>query len=191
MYTTRGSLLVRIKDRRDQAAWREFDAIYRPMLYRFATARGLDHARAEDVVQQCMVVINHHINSFDYDPEKGRFKGWLRIMVNNRIRNLIRDRHDQVAESKDFKRDQRREQSPEEIFDKLWMEEHLDYCLRLVRCEVKESTFKAFQLHVIEERPVEEVGKELNMTTNQVYRIKWRVTQKLSEKMKELLEGSD
>ncbi|MBN2562780.1 MAG: sigma-70 family RNA polymerase sigma factor [Phycisphaerae bacterium] len=190
MRTTRASLLMRIKDRRDQTAWREFDAIYRPMLYRFATARGLDDAGAEDVVQQCMVAVQEHIVRFDYDPRKGRFKGWLRTLVNNRVRNLLRDRHDQIAESKDFKRDQEREQSPEEIFDKLWMDEHLKHCLRLVRGEVEEATFKAFQHYVIEERPAEEVCKELNMTTNQLYKIKWRITRKIGERMKELLEGS-
>ena len=38
MDTTRPSLLLRIRDRGDAGAWRTFDAIYRPMLYRFALA---------------------------------------------------------------------------------------------------------------------------------------------------------
>lgn len=188
METTRASLLIRIKDRRDARAWGEFDAIYRPMLYRFATMRGLGHAEAEDVVQHCMIAVQEHIARFDYDPRKGRFKGWLRTMVNNRVRNLLRDRHEQSAESQDFKRDQQREDAPDEVFDKLWLEEHLKHCLRLVREEVEEATFKAFQLYVIEERPVEEVCKEMNMTQNQLYKIKWRLTQKLGERMKELAE---
>lgn len=188
METTRVSLLIRIKNHRDQTAWGEFDAIYRPMLYRFATAKGLDHAEAEDIVQQCMVAIQEHIHRFDYDPRKGRFKGWLRTMVNNRIRNRLRDRREQTAESQDFKRDQLREDAPDEVFDKVWLEEHLRHCLRLVREEVEEATFRAFQRYVIEERPVEEVCKELNMTQNQLYKIKWRITQKLGEKMKLLVE---
>lgn len=191
MQTTRASLLVRVKDKKDSAAWREFDGIYRPMLHRFATARGLDHASAEDVVQHCMAAIAGHIASFDYDPRKGRFKGWLRTLVNNRVRNLLRNRHEEVAESKDFKRDQQQEPSPEAVFDRLWMEEHLRHCLQLVRDEVGLSTIQAFQHYVVEEWPVERVCEEMKMTANQVYKIKWRVTQKLSEKMKELLEGSE
>ncbi len=189
MRTTRASLILRIRDRRDATAWREFDAIYRPMLYRFATMRGLDHAGAEDVVQHCMIAIQEHIVRFDYDPKKGRFKGWLKTMVNNRVRNLLRDRHEQPAESQDFKRDQQREQSPEDVFEKLWVDEHLKHCLRLVREEVEPATFTAFQRYVIEEQPVEKVCEELEMTANQVYKIKWRVTQKLGERMKELVEG--
>jgi RNA polymerase sigma factor (sigma-70 family) len=185
--TTRPSLLIRIKDRRDSESWREFDAIYRPLLHRYARARGLDDAEAEDVTQHCLAAISGHISRFDYDPTKGRFKGWLKTLVNNRVRNLMRDRREQPAESQDFKRDQRREPLPEALFEELWMEEHLRHCLELVRGEVTEATYAAFQSHVIEERPVEEVCAALKMTANQLYKIKWRVTQKLEEKLKELL----
>lgn len=191
MQTTRASLLMRIRDRRDAAAWGEFDAIYRPMLLRFATLRGLEHAAAEDVVQQCLLAVQEHIERFDYDPKKGRFKGWLRTMVNNRIRNLLRDRHETPAESQDFKRDQEREESPEETFDRLWMEEHLRHCLQRIRGETDELTFRAFEWYVLEERPVEEVCQALSVTANQLYKIKWRLTQKLAEQMKELTEGAD
>ena len=82
--TTRPSLLIRIRNREDQAAWVTFDHIYRPMLYRFAQSRRLGHEDAEDVVQHCMSAIQEHIGRFDYDPDRGRFKAWLRTMVDNR-----------------------------------------------------------------------------------------------------------
>ena len=191
MDTTRASLLVRVRDPQNSQAWRQFDAIYRPMLYRFARARGLDHADAEDIVQQCMGAVQKYIREFDYDPARGRFKGWLRTMLNNRVRNLAKARHEQVAESQDFKRPQHREESPDETFERLWMQEHLRHCLRELESEVESSTFQAYQAYVIEERPVEEVCRELNMTANQLYKIKWRVTQRLGEKMKLLTEGME
>ena len=191
MDTTRGSLLQKIRDRGNSVAWREFDAIYRPMILRLGRARGLDAATAEDVVQHCMLAIHRHIDGFDYDPRKGHFKGWLRTLVDNRVRNLLRDRHDQLADTKDFKRPQESEASPEEVFERLWHQEHLDYCLGQIRAEVQESTFKAFELHVLEEWPVEKVSAALGMTNDQVYRIKWRVLQKLRAKMRELLEEAE
>ena len=96
---TRASLLLRIKDRSDAQAWHEFDVLYRPMLNRFARSRGLNDADAEDVVQHCMMAVQKHIAHFEYDPTQGRFKGWLRTLVNNRIRNLLRDRKEALAES--------------------------------------------------------------------------------------------
>lgn len=191
MHTTRASLLLRIRDRGDSIAWGEFDAIYRPMLRRFAASQGLSDAEADDVVQHCMAAIAERISAFDYDPRKGRFKGWLRTLVNNRVRNLWRDRREQSAKTGDFERDQARERTPEEAFDDIWMQEHLRYCLNSLRKEMQESTMRAFQAYVIDEKPIEVVCKEIGMSEQQVYQIKWRVTQKLSEMMKALTEGEE
>lgn len=190
MDTTRASLLLRIRDRRNADAWREFDAIYRPLLSKYARLRGLDEAECDDIVQHCMAAVHAHIDSFDYDPSRGRFKGWLRTLVNNRVRNLFRDRREQLAQSKDFRRVQEREETPDEAFEKIWLEEHLRHCLHSVCAEVEEATFIAYRRLVLEGWPVARVCDEMQMTQNQVYKIKWRVTQKLDEKMRAIL-GDD
>jgi len=191
MDTTRASLLIRIREAEDRAAWAEFDAIYRPMLYRFAIARGVGHADAEDVVQHCMTAIQKHIRGFEYEPRKGRFKGWLRTMVNNRVRNLLRDRREQTAETRDFQRANGREAAPEDDFDRVWMEEHLRHCLRSIREEVDAIAFAGFHQYVIKEQPVEAVCESLGISRNQLYKIKWRLTRTLGQKMKELVGDDD
>jgi len=190
MDTTRPSLLVRV-GRDQEEAWREFDAIYRPMLDRFARARGLGQEDAEDVTQYCMEAIYRHIKSFEYDPSKGRFKGWLRTLVNNRVRNLYRRRRETIAKTQDFKQQQNSEKSPDEVFDAIWMEEHLKQCIRMVRLEVEATTFETFKRHVLDECSVAQVCEELGVTPNQVYKAKWRLTQKLNDKMKELVGESE
>lgn len=191
MDTTRASLLLRIRNRGDMAAWAEFDAIYRPLLTLYARSRGIDPSAAEDVVQECMTSVHKHIDEFEYDPGKGRFKGWLRTLVNNRFRNLLRDRRDQTAESQDFKRPQEREAEPDEIFDRIWQQEHLKHCLRTVRDEVEETTFRAFVAYVIEDQPIEKVCSELNMNPNQVHAIKFRITKRIQKRMIELLGAEE
>jgi len=186
--TTRASLLIRIKDVHNAEAWTEFDGIYRPLLRRFATAGGLGESDMEDVVQDCMAAIHMHIEGFDYDLKKGRFRGWLRTVVNNRVRTLRKKRRHPVVERQELKRIDSREETPEALFDRMWMEEHLKHCLRLVREEVDERTFVAFRHYVMEEWPVETVCKTLGMTRNQVYKIKWRVTARLQERMSELID---
>lgn len=184
MDTTRVSLLLRIKNRDDGVAWREFDAIYRPMLRKFALAYGADATEADDVVQHCMAAIHKHIDRFEYDPSKGRFKGWLKTLVNNRIRNLIRKRKERIAMTGDFAAAAAAEsQDPEAVFEKIWMDEHLTHALRLVRREVEEKTFNAFVDYVIKERPVEEICAEHGLNANQVHKSKYRLTKKLAEKM--------
>lgn len=191
MDTTRPSLLLRIRDRQDAAAWRTFDGIYRPMLHRYALACGLKDADAEDVVQHCMTAIQEKIGGFDYDPEKGRFKAWLRTIVQNRVRNLARDRHDVLDGDGQLARLESRDESPEDVFERLWMQEHLWHCLELVRQEVEQPTFRAFEMYVIEQRPIEEICRELGVRPNLVYTIKWRLTEKVAERMRELLGDAD
>lgn len=187
METTRASLLIRVRDRNNAAAWREFDAIYRPMLGRFARARGLDNSTADDVVQFAMLAIAEHIGGFDYNPDKGRFKAWLRTIVNNRIRNAASAKREESSDTIEFQRGDPKGESPDEMFDRMWMKEHLDYAMNEVRLGVEPSSWEAFEALVIKDEPVEQVCERLKMNSNQLYSIKFRLTKKLSERMRELL----
>jgi RNA polymerase sigma-70 factor (ECF subfamily) len=183
--------LLRIRDRSDTEAWRTFDALYRPMLERFARARGLSADDAEDIAQQCLTAVADKITEFSYELAKGRFKSWLRTLVNNRVRNLLRDRHEEQARPADFQSVQQRETAPDAAFDQIWMEEHLWHCLRELRAEVDETTYLAFQHYVIEQWPVERVATTLGLSSNNVYTIKWRLTERIAAKMSELLDGTE
>ena len=55
--TTRPSLLVRLRDSRDEQAWGEFVEIYRPLVYRLARRRGLQDADALELVQEVMIKV--------------------------------------------------------------------------------------------------------------------------------------
>ena len=187
MDTTRASLILRVRDSTDRTAWDEFDGIYRPILKRFAGARGLAEDEAEEVAQQCMTALCEHIREFDYDPAKGKFKAWLRTMVNNRILNSFRGRREQPARTQDLERLAENDRTPDELFDMVWRREHLRHCLTLIRAEVEPTTFDAFVEHVIDERPVEQVCQSRGMTANQVHAIKSRMLKRIRERMIELL----
>ncbi len=189
MDTTRPSLLLRIRDRDDVAAWSTFDAIYRPLLVRYAHNCGLHPADAEDVAQQCLAVISDKIAEFTYEPQRGRFKSWLRTLVGNRVRNWARGRHEQQGGTGTFAIPSEREPAPDEAFDRIWQEEHLWHCLRELRAEVENTTYQAFAQYVLEQRPLAEVCAALHLTANNVYTIKWRLTQRVAAKMRELVDG--
>jgi RNA polymerase sigma-70 factor (ECF subfamily) len=88
--TTHGSLLLRVRNPRDEEGWRAFYDIYSPLILRYAQTRGLRPADAEEVLQECMTALARTMRTFEYSPEKGRFKAWLRSMVNNQVANLQR-----------------------------------------------------------------------------------------------------
>ncbi|MEO1129105.1 MAG: sigma-70 family RNA polymerase sigma factor [Planctomycetota bacterium] len=188
--TTQPSLLLRIRNRSDAAAWETFDAIYRPMLHRFALSCGLRIEDADDVVQHCMRAVAEHIDRFEYDPSRGRFKSWLRTLVNNRVRSLATRRREARVDSAVMATAEGREVSPDDRFERIWDQEHLWHCLRQLRSEVEEKTFEAFRMYVIEDQPAEHVSTALGISTGALYTIKWRLTERLATHMRTLL-GED
>lgn len=74
---TRVSLLARLKDTQDEAAWREFVELYRPAIYRWCRQAGLQDADAGDVTQQVLVQLCKAMVNFEYDRSRGMFRGWL------------------------------------------------------------------------------------------------------------------
>lgn len=192
MNTTRASLLLRIRDPRDTAAWAQFHDLYAPLLYRYARARGLSREDAEDVRATCYQTIVTKIKEFDYNKAKGGFKAWLRTLVRCRVIDLLRKRREVLI---DFTAGDGRATyceladetpGPDEVWEKHWKYQHLKYCVEQVRKEVSAAQFQAFELLVLKERSVEEVCEELGLSANQVYRAKSRVLRRVRQKLSEM-----
>src|SRR3954447_25293336 len=85
---TRPSLLLRIRDARDGAAWAQFVQVYAPLIYAYARKHGLQDADAADVTQESLGVVAGAVRGLDYDPRRGSFRGWLFAVVRNRLRSF-------------------------------------------------------------------------------------------------------
>ena len=82
---------------------------------------------------------------------------------------------------------QEREVSPDELWEEEWEKKHLQYSLKLIRNEVSPTTYQAFEYYVLVGWPKERVMEMLNVSADQVYAAKSRITRKLRAKMRELL----
>src|SRR5687767_1903259 len=89
---TRPSLLVRIRDARDHAAWGEFVEVYAPLVHAYARSRGLQDADAADVAQEVLQAVATHAGRFDYQPDRGTFRGWLFQVTLNKLRRMTAPR---------------------------------------------------------------------------------------------------
>jgi RNA polymerase sigma-70 factor (ECF subfamily) len=187
MIPTRSSLLLRIRRSDDSVAWLEFDRLYRPLMYRYARARGVSHEDAEDVVQQCMTAVTRHIGEFAYCRERGGFKNWLRTVVDNAVKNHFRKKSPPRAKTERLAAAPARDASPAELWETHWEQEHLLYCLEQCRAEVVPRTFEAFRLYVLEQWAPERVAEHLSLSVDKVYRAKSRVLRRVRQRMGEIL----
>jgi RNA polymerase sigma factor (sigma-70 family) len=188
--TTHGSLLLRVRNPRDEEGWRAFYDIYSPLILRYAQTRGLRPPDAEEVLQECMTALARTMRTFEYSPEKGKFKSWLRSMVNNQVMNLHRRRRERQAGEEQLAILPDDHTSVSAVWDRTWRVQRLSYCLEDVRAEVAPKTYEAFCRYVLDEWPVSRVAEELGITANDVYLAKSRITRRLKDKMHELL-GDD
>ncbi len=82
---TRRSLLTRLRREDDHAGWQEFFDSYWRLLYGVARKAGLNDAEAQDAVQDCVITVSRQMPKFRYEPERCSFKGWLLMILRQRV----------------------------------------------------------------------------------------------------------
>ncbi len=86
---TRASLILRLKDAEDGAAWDEVAAVYGPLVFRMAQRQGLQDADADDVVQGVFAAVAKSVSEWVEQPKRGRFRVWLLGIARNIAINVL------------------------------------------------------------------------------------------------------
>jgi RNA polymerase sigma-70 factor (ECF subfamily) len=189
--TTRPSLLVRLRDPRDERAWDEFVGIYAPLVYRLARRKGLQDADAADLVQEVCRAVAAAIERGDYDPARGSFRGWLfRIARNLAVNHLVRQAR-QVRGSgdtgvHDLLEAQPAREDDSALFEVEYRRQLLAWAAEQVQGEFSELTWQAFWQTGVEGRPAGEVALALGTTVGTVYHCKSRVMARLRKRIDEV-----
>ena len=194
---TRASLILRLSDARDVEAWDEFIAIYRPLVCRLARRQGLQHADAEELAQEVLLVVSRAVDRWTPDPKLGRFRDWLfRIARNLTINFLTRRKHrpigaadSGVAAFLDCRCAPAGEDSA--LFDLEYRREVFRWASDRVRGDVKPRTWDAFWMSSVDGAPIKEVADRLGMTVGSVYIARSRVMAALRDKAREFETRED
>lgn len=171
-----------------ELAWSDFVDRYAWRIAAFARRLGVREQDVDDVVQE--VVLGFFVKSptFVYDPAKGRFRGYLKVCAYHAIaRHLERQNRSQGTPLEQVNPD---DLAVEAIWQDVWEQQLLRIALTQVREASGETrTFRAFELHVMLDRPAAEVAETLGMHINSVYRAKDEVTAALRRRLAALDDG--
>ena len=92
-YATRATIFVRLASpdtKLREFSWREFHEMYGPIIRGFARNAGLPAQERDDILQEVMLGFFSVSRQFEYDPAKGRFRGYLKVATINAIRQWYR-----------------------------------------------------------------------------------------------------
>jgi len=186
---TRHSLILRLADASDVAAWEQFAASYEPVIYRLARYRGFQDADAADLVQE--VLVARAVERWQSDRERGRFRDWLYTIAKNfMLKALTRRKHrplesgdSGVAEWLANQTDPTADETA--AFDGEYERAVFGWAAERVRGQVRDKTWLAFCRTSIEGCSIPATAAELEMTPGSVHIARCSVLGRLRKMVRE------
>jgi len=182
--STSTGLIRRVRDG-DAAAWRELVDLYGPTLYSWCRRSDLNADEAADIVQEVFLNVSRAIKDFDHDQADSTFRGWLRRIAQNVIRQTIRNRkghlpaeggtdaHQRFLEISDYDLSTPSTGTAEGGL--------VQYSLDQLRADFEETTWQAFWLVAVDGITSTEAAERLGMTPSAVRHAKARVLRRLRQ----------
>jgi RNA polymerase sigma-70 factor (ECF subfamily) len=179
---TRSSLLSRLRNASDAAAWQAFLDNYGRLIFHVCLRTGLQRQEAEEVVQETVTAVAHAMPGFQYDRSKGSFKGWLARVTRNHIADFLTRKSRDAARRAELPEDLLHSAAGAVAADELgetweseWRQHLLDRALRRVQEVVSARNIQIFQLSAVQGWTTDEIARSLAISRARVYLARHRV----------------
>jgi RNA polymerase sigma-70 factor (ECF subfamily) len=189
--TTRFTLLARLGEPANQAAWEEFVAVYEPAVYGFARKKGLQDADARDLCQDVLRAVSLAIQRWSPDPNRGSFRAWMFRIARNMLINFVTSGKRRAAGAGDsavqqaLAEAQARKNGDSALYEAEYRRQLFVWAADAVRGEFADSTWQAFWRTAVEGQEIKMAAAELNISTGAVYIARSRVIARLRERIEE------
>jgi RNA polymerase sigma-70 factor (ECF subfamily) len=188
---TSRSLLDRLKAD-DAAAWDRLIRLYAPLVFRWCRRWDLPEQEIADILQEVFQAVSTHIASFRKERAGDTFRGWLRTIARNKVRDHFRKEGREPAgaggtdaQIRFLRLPAARLPDDDESSEKRADRGVVGRALELIRDEFEERSWRAFWLTAVEDRIPKEVATELGMSPGAVRVAKSRVLRRLREELGE------
>ncbi|MBL8892375.1 MAG: RNA polymerase sigma factor [Planctomycetaceae bacterium] len=183
---TRASLILRLQDAGDMAAWNEFATIYSPTIYRVAIARGFQPADAENLVQEVLASVARSVTQWLNRAERGGFRRWLLTIARNELIDMLTRRATRPLGQDGETAEQflAAVPAPSELSGAIELEYQravFQWAADQVRHVVEEVNWKAFWMTSVEGLSVEQAAAELEIQPGQIYCSRSRIMAKIKK----------
>jgi RNA polymerase sigma-70 factor (ECF subfamily) len=169
MQETRTSLILRVADPQDHAAWNEFCELYTPLVFGHFRKMGVREHDARDLVQELLIKLLDRVRA--YDRTKGRFRTWLWSVATRHAIDWMRSAgrrraveeavYQQWSAAQDWEHDK-----PDHAFEKAYEQRVIRFACERVRQEREQTEagrrmWRCFERYWLAGQPAGEVAAEL------------------------------
>ncbi|KAA5545224.1 hypothetical protein FYK55_06045 [Roseiconus nitratireducens] len=213
---TQTTLLQRMSDPRDDAAWLRFDELYRPVIYRYARARGLQHSDAESLVAEVMSRVfraarrwaaassgpndGHRTrtradaNRPDERPQ--HFRAWLYRVAENSLLNLVtRQLARRGTGGTSHQLSMAGRPMPDELSREIWQTQHQQQLFmraaRAVQSQVDSEHWEVFWRTHVDGDSIPQTAERFARSTGSVYAIRSRILKRLRDQVNRMKRLDD
>ncbi|MDX2148254.1 MAG: sigma-70 family RNA polymerase sigma factor [Planctomycetota bacterium] len=181
----------------DDAAWAEFLARYGELIRGFCRRYGVQPADVDDVQQDVLLSLTKAMPGFEYDPARGRFRGYLKTVVVHACQRRLQQRTIQnpapgaLAESVTGPLEAHpapRGDAEDNRWEAEWRQYHLRMAMRTIRAEFSETDVEAFDRYAVAGEGVEQVAADLGISRDAVYQAKSRISKRLMQVVEKQVE---
>jgi RNA polymerase sigma-70 factor (ECF subfamily) len=189
---TSRSLLERVRVD-DPGAWEQLIQLYAPLVFHWCRRWDLQSQDMADIFQEVFQAVARHISTFRKANEGDTFRGWLRTITHNKVRDLFRklEHEPRGTGGTDAQRQWGEVPAPEESSgaeEEAAEASLFRRALERIQGEFEERTWRAFWRTAVDGQSAREVAADLAMTPGAVRVAKFRVLHRLRE---ELGEGAE
>jgi RNA polymerase sigma factor (sigma-70 family) len=190
-YTTRASLLVRVRNFQDKQSWDEFVELYGPLILRYLRKTGVLEQDAVDLVQDVFGILVRHIVDFRYDSTRS-FRAWLRTIANHRAFRFFSQRGRwprtpaNEAQMVAFDGATAVDAEQDELIEAEWRKRRLEMAIKRLQPELSETAWQVFQRLIVEGESAGELAREFGMKVGALYTMKSRILRRLQEIAEEI-----
>jgi RNA polymerase sigma factor (sigma-70 family) len=183
---TRASLLMRLRDPEDEAAWREFVQLYVPLVYGYLRKQNVQDADAADLCQEVLQSVAGAVGRLEYDPRRGFFRNWLFTVVRRKLSDWRSSQQNRPRGSGDSAVQEILEQCPAPEggageWRAEWEQRVVTWACEQVRKDVSDATWQAFWRSAVQGQRARQVAADLGLSVVAVYHARSRVLARVKE----------
>ena len=191
--STRSSVLRAVANTENEAAWQRLFDLYAGFIFSIARSKGLKPEDSDDIVQIVFTDLARNLPTFQYDRAKGKFRSYLAGLVHWRVMDRLKaGKRDMELKTSFFNEAQPLVSPDDDRFaEREWQAAALEEALRRIKPDVRPEHYAAFVASAVEGQDTETVMRLYGISSDNLYQIRKRLTEKLRETVASVLAEMD